>query len=129
MYSGPKLSKSQVATIKSSVRQDVYGAKKETFVMEVDGNRVVMKIKSTFAGFPTEVYILPGKHNLILARYHGTLLASQMVWIAVEPGKTYVAKSTDKGYRVNFFLVDEETGLKVGGSKGSSDEPSPSSTK
>ena len=122
-YVTPKLPKSQIATIKNLSTKDLLGESKGTYVEEIDGKNV--KGSDFFKNYPTEVYVLPGKHDLKLMWRGVTLTADLVLWLVAEPGKTYVAKGIYNGktQRVHFFIIDEETGIEVGGVKGSDDEP------
>jgi hypothetical protein len=114
MYSGGEVSPDKRAVIRvshpSSGKICIYSVdKKKTFLL--------------VATFPEEVYILPGKHNIVVETKFTFTYAFADLWLVAEPGETYVIKSLEKGDRVRMWIENERTGQPVGGVTGSSDEP------
>ncbi len=78
---------------------------------------------SIFDQFPEEVYVLPGKHNIIVGVRFMFTHAGADLWVVAEPNETYVVKFLPIGDRVRIWIENERTGKPVGGITGSSDEP------
>ena len=142
MYEGAPLPKEKIATIKCSVIKvddmldsTTYG----TFIRMVDKMCTSKPWQRDHGMYPSEVYVKPGKHKLLLGyRTAPSYLSSGFSakgygWYPFEANKTYFLKSqlyTDKTPdrkanlddstkgSVRFYLEDAETGKKIQAVKG-----------
>ena len=123
MYRGPQLEPSQESTIttKSLTGDPMPGLG----ISSVDGEMTITILKRWFTGSPAEVKVLPGKHDFRLIYNTGYSIRTADLWVVACPGKTYVAKvrQVDVGTEIRMWIEEEESGNRVGGIKGSPDEP------
>ncbi len=114
MYEGKEVTPDKRATIRCSEPQSG-----KIFIFEVDGKRTSL----VHLQFPYEVYVLPGKHDIVIDSYYfgGEALAN--LWLVAEAGETYIIKSVRKGNWCSMWIENKRTRQPVGGPKDSSDEP------
>jgi hypothetical protein len=123
MYSGPQLGPVEESTITTEVvAGDPAPALK---ISSVDGKKTVNFFERWFTGWATRVKVAPGKHDLHLIFHTGSWIKTGSLWVVTCPGKTYIARAryVDEDKETQMWIEDEETGKRVGGMKGSADEP------
>ena len=96
---------------------------RELRIVLVDEEMTMSFFKRIFSGWAIEVKVPPGKHDIRLI--YKTLLWHNVrdFWIVACSGKIYIAKAQTLGYQTDMWIEDKETGKRVGGNKGSEDEP------
>jgi hypothetical protein len=121
MYSGPQLEPAKESTITTNdlTGNPVPGLR----ISSVDGKKTVNIFIRWMTGSATEVKVTPGKHDIGLLFNTGTSLHRQDLWLVACPGKTYDAKARYDENETQMWIEDPESGNRVGGIKGSADEP------
>ena len=120
MYPGPQLDKNIESTIITTTAARTWDELRIRIIL-VDGKSALNFFKAMYYGNATEVKVAPGKHDIRLSYSAGFQYIGDF-WLVTCPGKTYIAKA-DAEYGVKMWIEDAETGKKVGGVKGSADEP------
>lgn len=70
-----------------------------------------------------EIWLLPGKHTVALTFRNENSFATTNLWFVADAGKTYIGKYEMQRFSVRMWIEDAETHQRVGGIKGSDDEP------
>jgi len=122
MYPGKEVASNQQATIRTGPLSSSLTTMQ---IVRVDGKDTADFFAFLFHGGQRagEVYVLPGKHNILVEMHLAFTYAMADLWLVAEPGETYVIKYLSKGYRVRIWIENERTGRPVGGVTGSDDEP------
>jgi len=91
--------------------------------MSIDGENTLNFLKSMFYWPVTEIKVIPGKHDIRFKYKMEFGVSIAELWVVTCPGKSYFAKAVAAGAGSLIWIEDEETGKRVGGIKGSVDEP------
>lgn len=121
MYSGPQLAPSKESTITTNglTGDPVPGVR----ISSVDGEKTVNIFIRWITGPATEVRVTPGKHDIGLLFNTGASLRRESLWFVACPGKIYFAKARYVNENDFQMWIEDEDGNRLGGVKGSADEP------
>jgi hypothetical protein len=117
MYKGAEVEYSKQAIIRADVQEERKGI---ITILQVNGEYTRGFLKGVGA---SEVYLLPGKHELVARLSRGTSYGFSNLWLIAEAGETYIVKARIEGYSVKMWLENARTGQKVGGEINSGDKP------
>lgn len=124
MYEGPTLPPDKQVVLRVEQRGRTFAGERVDIQL-VDDKRTLSTgegILSSSSGAQA-VYLLPGKHTVRL-RYRGPGAAvTSNLWFVGEPGGSYLVRGAQVGDGVQVWIEDEKTGSRVGGVRGSADEP------
>ncbi len=141
MYQGNKVDASQQAIIRTTESEKKWHMQCDEKLFlntgqcavaseeEEQGDVIIVSVDGSFASLWSlyhgagEVYVLPGKHTLILRMHWDIWETTANLWLIVEPGGQYIIKGVAKGRRAWIWIENERTGQQVGGIVGSDDEP------
>ena len=121
MYSGPQLElvKESTITTKGPTGNPMPGLR----ISSVDNEKTINFFQRWFTGPATEVTVTPGKHDIGLLFNTGASLRRENLWLVACPGKIYFAKARYLDENDFQMWIEDEDGNRVGGVKGSADEP------
>jgi len=122
MYDGSEVEPGKQAVIRGDCEHSgEWGIK----IVSVDGDLTTNFFGYTFHGWPNEVAVLPGKHDIsALTEFRfASSRPAMRLWLIAEAGERYVVKTRSKGYAVTMWIENERTGQRAGGVSGSGDEP------
>jgi len=121
MYSGPQLEPAKESTITTN---DLTGNPAPGLrISSVDNEKTINFLQRLFTGPATEVIVMPGKHDIGLLFNTGASLRRENLWLVACPGKIYFAKARYVDENDFQMWIEDEDGNRVGGVRGSADEP------
>jgi hypothetical protein len=124
MYEGPTRSPSEQVVLRVEQRGRTFAGERVDIQL-VDDKRTLGTGEGIFSSSSgaQAVYLLPGKHTVRL-RYRGPGAAvTSNLWFVGEAGGSYLVRGAQVGDGVQVWIEDEKTGNRVGGVRGSADEP------
>ena len=112
MYLGEEVEDSKRAVIRS---EQWSSGQKIVDIRRVDGKGTGDLLTFFFSGKSAgEVYVLPGKHNIIVEARYVSAYAVADLGLVAEPGEIYVVRARTEGYRIKIWIENERTGQPVG---------------
>lgn len=126
-YSGPDLAPSQTARISGFAHSgfELGAAKHVVLITCVDGVSTEQTPTLANHSFPQDAVLLPGRHYVAFMTAHNDTYASAAFWLDVEAGRHYSIQRKPEGKAMVFWIEDDKTKRKVGGSVGTETSPAP----
>jgi hypothetical protein len=119
MYDGPEVEPGKQAVIRGD-----RSAERKIVIIAVNGSLTTNFFGYKTHGWPGEVAVLPGTHNLSAQiQYPFSHLSATRLWVITEAGESYVIKSRSKGYAITIWIENERTGKIAGGLIQNDNEP------
>ena len=76
--------------------------------------------------YPQDAVVLPGRHYVAFMTAHHDRYASAAFWFDAEAGRHYSIQRKPEGKEMVFWIEDDTTKRKVGGTTGTEPNPAPS---
>lgn len=128
-YAGPDLPPSKTARI-SGFAQSKFelgsAVKHVVLITCVDGVSTEQVPTLAHHNFPQDAVVLPGRHYVAFMTAHDNKYASASFWFDAEAGRHYSIQRKPEGKEMVFWIEDDATRRKVGGTTGSEPNPAPS---
>lgn len=126
-YVDKSLSKEKLALIKcdSEHNNNIFaGFDRRLYITKVDDQSTYSFINGLISNqeYPESAYVEPGRRYINVKYQHSNIYAYGKLWLDAEAGKTYEVKTAIKGYKIQFWIEDESSGVLVGGIQGGEPE-------
>ena len=121
VYQPPTLPPDQLATLSFEQKPNGIFSAGSVALHKIDGKEP--SSTTWLVRHRSPLSINPGKHNIELSYVVGTSYGHMKLWFVATPGNSYIVRGDSSGYSFKLWVEEEQTGKRVGGIAGSSDEP------
>ena len=107
MYPGEEVEPGKRAVIRAEKYSSLIAHQMD--IQKVDGNEPgnIFTYMISNGLHASEVYVLPGKHNIKISLRYACMIAWADLWLVAEPGESYIVKSLSEGLRVRIWIENE----------------------
>ncbi len=127
-FDGPDLAPSQTARISGFAQSsfNLGGANRHVVLITcVDGVSTAQPLTLAKHAFPQDALLLPGRHYVAFMTAHDDKHASASFWFDAEAGRHYSIQRKPEGKQMVFWIEDDKTRRRVGGTVGTETNPAP----